>query len=192
MSCAGIRQWSSSTTPRFTTSGGPGDCLGRLVAWACVVRHGLPRTPARLTTNGVGRAAWVCRGSLGGLGGAAVWFDTAFRRLQPGSPRTGWGGRRGCAEDRSGGWVVRLCGSTRPSADSSPAHHERGPEARVRGGSLGRVGCWGGGSTRAGGYTGPAHHERLLPLDWVRMSVLVYCGLRFGGLGVGGGASLGR
>ena len=75
--------------------GGADDWLGGLGAGGCVVRHDRPKTPGRLTTNGVGPTigseAWVLR---------AVWFDTGttpvdrlrtrlVRRLPVGSPRTG-------------------------------------------------------------------------------------------------------
>ena len=127
--------------------------LGGLGAVACVVRHG-PKTPGRLTTNGVGPTigseAWV-------LG--AVWFDTTVRRLPVGSPRTGWGPtigseawvpwpvwfdttvRRLPGGSPRTGWGRRLarrlgcwglCGSTRPSEDCRSAHHERGRASVAR------------------------------------------------------------
>ena len=102
-----------------------------------VVRHGLPGTPNRLTTNG-GRRRGCAEDRSEGWVLLALWFDTTVRRLPGGSPRTGWGRRLARRLGCRG-----LCGSTRSSGDSKPAHHERGATARVRRGSVGRLGAAG-------------------------------------------------
>ena len=78
------------------------DYVGGLGAGGCVVhfdrlRAGSPRTGDDLRTAS---ESWLL---------LAVWFDTVFRGLQTGSPRTGWGRRRGCAEDRLGGLGAGGC-----------------------------------------------------------------------------------
>ena len=122
-----------------------------------VVRHGLPGTPNRLTTNGGRRRG--CAEDREGWVLLALWFD-APRRKTLGRLTTNGVGPRYCAEDRSGlgadtglpgtaqtGWVPTigseawvLCGSTRPSEDSRSAHHERGGADDWLGG-LGAGGC---------------------------------------------------
>ena len=69
-----------------------------------------------------------------------MWFDTVFRGLQTGSPRTGGLGAR-----------------KRP-VRNRPLHPDRMRAAEDWFGGLGATDLCG--STRAGGYTGLPHHER--------------------------------
>ncbi len=120
------------TLGRLTTNG-VGDGMGApriaWVGWVVEVCGSLRQAQGRLSGTRVGTPrtggdrrtaseAWLL---------LTVWFDTGRRVRRPGSPRTGWGRRRGCAEDRlsglgAGGCVVRHA----PPRDSGAAHHERG------------------------------------------------------------------
>ena len=123
-----------------------------------VVRHGLPGTPNRLTTNG-GRRRGCAEDRSEGWVLLALWFDAGRRVRRPGSPRTGWGRR---LARRLGCWG--LCGSTRPSEDCRSAHHEWGRGRRL----ARRLGCWGlCGSTRPFEDCRSAHHERGGAGDWL-------------------------
>ena len=149
------------------------DCLGSLVAAGFAVRHDRPKTPGRLTTNGVGAGLVVAR-KTGGSGtrrylgldaengdwlgslvaGGWVVRHGSFDRLRTGLRRTpdrlttnGVGDGIGARRTAWVGWVVGLCGSTRASDGLRPGSPRTGwwvqSLAEVR-----RASCWRRGQSR--------------------------------------------
>ena len=152
--------------------------------------RGLRQSQDRLATNGddprIASNAWVLQ---------AVWFDTP-RRGTAGRLTTNGVGPAGAGARRTTwvSWVLGAVWFDTPRRKTLGRLTTNGgrPGGELNRGLSRRLGCcWLCGSTRSSGDSRPAHHERLLPLDWVRMSGLVDCGLRFGGLVVGGAASRG-
>ena len=79
------------------------DLLGGLVGEGYVVRHGLPKTPDRLTTNGGGTEAVLGRlGCCGLCGSIRQAQGRLFERLWGGSPRTCGGASFGLRAEEAG------------------------------------------------------------------------------------------
>ena len=109
------------------------------------LRSGSPRTvrgccveDGRVGDAAGGRGEWRGQRSERRLGGALGMAGRSGRHWWAGSDR-GAGSRPGTPGWRGTawvGWLLGLCGSTRLSADSEPAHHERlGAAAWKTGGS---------------------------------------------------------
>ena len=180
-------------------AGGAGARRTTWVGWVLgAVWFDTPRrkTLGRLTTNG-GRPRGELNRELSRRLGCC-WLCGSTRAAGYGAPAHHERGRAGGAGARRTTWVGWVLGAVwfdtprRKTLGRLTTNGGR-PRGELNRELSRRLGCcWLCGSTRAAGYGAPAHHERLLPLDWVRMSGLVDCGLRFGGLGVGGGTSRGR
>ena len=133
--CGSTQGRLSGTRVAHHEPGGDRPTASDLVGWSCgstrAAGYGAPAHHERGGAGGLRVGCWgLCGSAQGRLGCSETWLAGCVVRhglpgTPTGSPRTGWGRRRGCAEDRLGG--LGLGGVWfEDSPDSEPAHHERG------------------------------------------------------------------